>query len=263
MNHIGLRLSIKIEEMNRWYWIVVVLFFITCNEKVNEPTAQEIVDKSIAVSGGENYITNDISFRFRDIDYSAEGQTNNRILKRSFLTDSARITDIRSPKGLQRFADDNPVVLSDSMSNVYANSVNSVHYFAYLPFGLNDAAVNKTFLGKVKINTTEYYKVEVRFDQEGGGDDHTDVYVYWFNTKTFEPDYLAYQFFVDGGGQRFRKAFNERVVGGIRFVDYKNYKNTQLEYPIQSIDSLYENNALELLSEITLENINVSPGNYN
>lgn len=249
--------------MNKLYLIAVLLLFISCNEKASEPTAQEIVDKSIAVSGGENYLNTNISFRFRNIEYSAEGPVNKRMLKRSFQTDSARITDVRSPKGFQRFVNDSPVVLSDSMANVYANSVNSVHYFAYLPYGLNDAAVNKKFLGKVEIDAAEYYKIQVTFKQEGGGDDHDDIYVYWFNTKTYKPDYLAYKFFTDGGGQRFRKAINEREVSGIRFVDYQNYKNAQLDHPIQNIDELYESKALQLLSEIKLENIQVTSGNYN
>ncbi len=263
MKSIHLRIPIKIEQMNKLYLMAALLLFISCNEKASEPTAQEIVDKSIAISGGDNYLDSTISFRFRNIDYRAEGPVDKRILKRSFQTDSALITDVRSSKEFQRFANDIPVVLSDSMANVYANSVNSVHYFAYLPYGLNDAAVNKKFLGKVKLDTAEYYKIQVTFQQEGGGDDHDDVYVYWFNTKTYKPDFLAYQFFTAGGGQRFRKAFNERVVGGIRFVDYQNYKNMQLDIPIQSTDSLFESNALQLLSEIKLENIKVTSGNYN
>lgn len=249
--------------MNKWYGIVLLLFIVACNEKIKEPTAQEIIGKSIAASGGENYVTNDISFRFRDIKYTASGPASNRILTRSFQEDSSRIKDICTPKGFKRYVNDSLVVLSDSLANVYANSINSVHYFAYLPYGLNDAAVNKRYLGKVTLDTTEYYKVEITFDQEGGGEDYDDIYVYWFNSKTYKPEFLAYEFQVNGGGQRFRKAFNERVVGGIRFVDYQNFKNMQLEHPIYDIDKLYESGTLELLSEIKLEEISVNPGNYN
>jgi hypothetical protein len=249
--------------MNKWYGIVLLLFIVACNEKFKEPTAQEIIDKSIAASGGENYVTNDISFRFRDIKYTASGPASNRILTRSFQEDSLRIKDIRTPNGFKRYVNDSLVVLSDSLANVYANSINSVHYFAYLPYGLNDAAVNKRYLGKVSLDTTEYYKVEITFDQEGGGEDYDDIYVYWFNSKTYKPEFLAYEFQVNGGGQRFRRAFNERVVGGIRFVDYQNFKNMQLEHPIYDIDKLYESGKLELLSEIKLEDISVNPGNYN
>lgn len=249
--------------MNKGYWIIVLLLITACNEKTKEPTAQEIVDKSISVSGGENYVTNDIAFRFRDIDYTASGPSNKRTLTRSFHKDSARIKDVRTQKGFKRYVNDSLIVLSDSLANVYANSVNSVHYFAYLPYGLNDAAVNKKYLGKVTLDTTEYYKIEITFDQAGGGEDFDDIYVYWFNSKTYKPEFLAYEFQVDGGGQRFRKAFNQRVIGGIRFVDYQNYKNTQLENPIHNIDEMYQSGNLELLSEIKLEDITVNPGNYN
>jgi len=69
-----------------------------------------------------------------------------------------------------------------------------------------------------------YYKLKVTFDQDGGGDDFDDTYVYFFNKATFKPDYLAYDFHVNGGGMRFREAYNERYVNGIRFVDYNNMK---------------------------------------
>ena len=122
--------------------------------------------------------------------------------------------------------------LKDSIANVYANSVNSVHYFANLPYGLNDPAVNKEFLGEVAIKDKEYYKIKVTFDQKGGGKDYEDIYLYWFNKETFKPDYLAYKFYVDGGGIRFRVAYNERYLGGIRFVDYENYEASREETSI-------------------------------
>lgn len=251
------------KQMNKLYCLVALLLITACEEKTKQPTAQEIVDKSISVTGGENYVTTDISFRFRDIDYTATGPANKRKLTRSFQKDSTKIKDVRTSKDFKRYMNDSLIVVSDSMANVYANSVNSVHYFAYLPYGLNDAAVNKKYLGKVTIDTTEFHKVEVTFNQKGGGEDYDDIYVYWFNSKTYKPEYLAYEFQVDGGGQRFRKAFNERTVGGIRFVDYQNYKSIQLDNPIQDIDKLYESGKLELLSEIKLEDITVNPGNYN
>lgn len=249
--------------MNKWFLMMTVIVISACTEKTKELSAQEIVDKSIAVSGGDNYITNDISFRFRKMEYTAKGPKNERTLTRSFEQDSTRIKDVRTQNDFKRYVNDSLVVLSDSLANVYANAVNSVNYFAYLPYGLNDDAVNKRYLGTVTLNGTEYHKVEVTFNQEGGGDDFDDIYVYWFNIKTYKPEFLAYEFQVNGGGQRFRKAINERAVGGIRFVDYENYKSPYLEQSVHDIDQLYESGKLELLSEILLEEIMVNPGNYN
>ena len=128
-----------------------------------------------------------------------------------------------------------------------------------LPFGLNDKAVNKTLLGEVKIKDKDYYKVKVTFDQDMGGEDFEDVYLYWFNKQTLKPDYLAYEFHVNGGGQRFREAFNERYVDSIRFVDYNNYKPKVKGTDIMDIDSLFEADGLELLSKIELFELTVNP----
>ena len=128
---------------------------------------------------------------------------------------------------------------------------------------MNDAAVNKEFLGETEIKGADYYKIKVTFNQAGGGDDFDDTYIYWFNKETFKPDYLAYDFHVDGGGMRFREAYNERYVNGIRFVDYKNLKPKNSNATILQIDSLYTNNQLELLSKIELKNVSVNQDSYN
>jgi hypothetical protein len=249
--------------MNKWYLIFVIVLVIACKEEESEVSPQEIIDESILASGGIHYKEKNISFTFRDMMYTSTITEGKKVLTRSSKSDSVHILDIKSAKGFERYVNDSLVMVTDSMANVYSNAINSVHYFAYLPYGLNDAAVNKNYLGKVRINDVNYHKIEVTFDQEGGGDDYDDIYVYWFNMDTNKLDYLAYEFHVNGGGQRFRKAFNERTVNGIRFVDYQNFKSTRLNQSIQSIDSLYQNESLELLSEIKLEEIKVSQDSYN
>ena len=262
MNSNILRLTEKIIHMYRVLLVMILVSLLGC-EKRKTLTAQEIVDKSILVSGGENYKRSNIDFDFRDMHYSSKLENGKKILHRQIQTDTARILDRKTSSGFERYINDTLMVLADTTANKFANSVNSVHYFAYLPYGLNDRAVQKKLLGTVDIDGTEYHKVEISFQEEGGGDDYDDVYIYWFNTQTNKPDFLAYEFHVNGGGQRFREAFNERTIGGIRFVDYKNYKPKQENTSIYQIDSLYLKNGLELLSEIKLENIEVSPGSYN
>ena len=245
--------------------MIVILFgLISC--KQNEPTkisAQHIVDKSIAVSGGELYKTSDISFDFRDRKYILERIDGKKILKRIKKNDTLNLVDIKTAQGFERYVDGKLAQIPDSLANSYANSVNSVHYFAYLPYGLNDQAVIKEFLDEVVIKDKKYHKIKVTFKQENGGDDFDDVYIYWFNTKTYKPDYLAYEFHVNGGGLRFREAFNERAINGIRFVDYINLKPIKENPSIYDMDSLFEKGELEVLSKIELRNISVNLGNYN
>lgn len=244
--------------MKRIFLPLLVLLFLACKEIPKEDlTAQEIVDKSITDSGGEYYNDHNTSFLFRDKEYVSRNENGKRVFERISRLDSMTITDVKIENDFERYMNDSLVAVPDSMAVRYANSINSVHYFVRLPFGLNDGAVNKELLGKETIGEKEYYKIKVTFDKQGGGDDFEDVYLYWFDIESFKPDYLAYDFHVDGGGQRFRKAYNERYVGGIRFVDYENYKPKTKDSNILEIGKLYDEGELELLSKIEITDIEV------
>ncbi|UII79274.1 DUF6503 family protein [Flagellimonas sp. CMM7] len=245
--------------MKRFFVVALLLLSVACKEKPKTNyTAQEIVDKSIEDSGGSLYTNHGTSFMFRDRKYISESMEGKMVLKRISFLDSVVITDVKTNTDFKRYMNDTIVNISDSIANRYANSVNSVHYFARLPYGLNEKAVNKELLGEEKIKGKNYYKVKVTFDQTNGGEDFDDVYVYWYHTETFKPDYLAYDFHVNGGGQRFREAYNERYVNGIRFVDYNNYKPKKKETSVLETGSLFEKGELELLSKIELLEIEVT-----
>ncbi len=238
--------------------LILVLAFACKQQPKAEITVQEIVDKSIEDSGGRLYKDHGTLFYFRNRKYISRIVDKKKILERITFLDSNSIQDIHTNIGFTRYINDTLVDLPDSLANRYANSVNSVHYFARLPYGLNDKAVNKELLGEESIQSKAYYKVKVTFDQNGGGDDFDDVYLYWFNKETFKVDYLAYDFHVNGGGQRFRMAYNERYVNGIRFVDYENYKSKVKTIDILDIAKLFETGELELLSKIELSDIKVN-----
>lgn len=244
--------------------MLAIIALLSCRE-AREPSlsAAEIVDRAIEVAGGDRYRTSHIEFNFRGRRYLSFREGGKRILKRLTPTDSALIEDTRIGEDVfERRIGDSLVVLPDSLSRMYSNSVNSVHYFAYLPYGLDGQAVHKELLGKVSLGDREYYKIRVTFSEQGGGEDFEDVFVYWFNTETFRPDFLAYLYHTDGGGLRFREAYNDREVGGIRFSDYRNYKPREA-VPVTALDSLFVHGGLEELSVIELEDLQVSPGNYN
>lgn len=247
--------------MKHVIWIFLPVLIMGCREEkpAADLTAQEIVDRAIEVAGGDRYRERTVHFGFRDRDYVSFRENGKRVLRRITTTDTAVITDSKIGDAFQRLVNDTLQILPDTTSNRLANSVNSVHYFAYLPYGLNGRAVNKELLGKVRLEDAEYYKIRVTFDREGGGTDFEDIFIYWFNTETFRPDFLAYEYHTDGGGQRFRVAYNDRSVGGIRFQDYRNYKPL-VAAPLRAIDSLYTNGKLELLSVIELEDVRVDPG---
>lgn len=236
---------------------MMLMLFFSCTEQKEPITAKFIVDKGIAVSGGEQHATSKVRFKFRDAYYESELKQGKKLLKRITMVKGVETTDVRLGDSFQRFVNDSVVPLTDSLANGYSNSVNSVHYFSRLPYGLNDPAVHKKLLGKEAIKDVTYFKLQVTFSKDNGGDDFDDVYVYWFDVKTFKPKYLAYTFQVNGGGIRFREAVNERYVNGIRFVDYNNYRPKSPLKDVVKVGKWFEADSLELLSKIEIENIQV------
>ena len=239
------------------YLVLVCLVTIAC--KTEQPlTAQDIVDKTIESSGGDKYLNAEIAFDFRDKHYRSFRGGGKFQFEREFTDSIGTIKDVLNNDGFQRFINNERAEIPDTMAVKYTSSVNSVHYFAQLPFGLNDAAVNKSSLGEVYINDKLYYKIKVWFSQEGGGEDFEDVFIYWINKETFNADYIAYSYIEDDGiGIRFREAYNERVVNGLRFVDYNNYKSEDVAIDLLGLDQAFEDGNLKLLSKIELKNIMV------
>jgi len=236
----------------------IVSILISCKQE-NQPNAQDIINKAIEVSGGIKYEKSTISFDFRDKHYKAIRNNGIYQYERHFIDSINKIKDVLSNNGFQRFVNDELIEVADSMVPRYSRSVNSVHYFSVLPFGLNDSAVNKTLIGEVSINEETYYKIEVAFNQDGGGDDFEDVFIYWIKKKDYKVDYLAYSYEEDNNeiGFRLREAYNERYVNGIRFVDYNNYIPINKEADLLDLDKIFESNDLKLLSKIENKNITV------
>jgi hypothetical protein len=222
-------------------------------------TVQSIIDKTIQVSGVAALDDSDLIFTFRDIRYRAIRSYGNFSLIRMITEGEDWTVDSLTNTGFTRRFNYEVLDVPDSMAVRYSASVNSVHYFSVLPYGLNDLAVKKTLLEAVLIKNKMYDTVKVTFNQDGGGEDFEDVFMYWINKETSKIDYLAYSYNeVDGKGIRFREAYNERYVEGIRFVDYNNYKPKSTSISLINLPQLFKKGGLELLSKIELETITVT-----
>lgn len=225
----------------------------------SHPGAQTIIDRAIEKHGGDLYERSNIEFAFRGISYTITQDGGLYQYTRTIRDSSNIIRDTLSNDGFTRTINGERKQLPESEKSSYANSLNSVVYFALLPHGLNDSAVIKEYLGTDTVQGEPYYEIHISFKKEGGGKDYEDTFVYWIHQKDYTMDYLAYEFHVGEGGIRFRDATNERVINGIRFADYHNYKSAEENVPLQNYDTLFEEGKLEKLSEINLEHISVSP----
>ena len=103
-------------------------------------------------------------------------------------------------------------------------------YFAFLPYRLNDPGVEKLDFGIVDEKVARCTRcVSASADRvpraaiEGGETGQTsDEYMYWLDPESGEVVYFAYDFVDEPSGIRFRRAFNQRRIGGILFFDQEN-----------------------------------------
>lgn len=240
---------------------IVIIFSITlisCKSEEKALTAQEIIDKSIEVSGVDKISNSTLSFDFRDMHYVANRRDGIFRLIRIKKTEEGTREDILSNNGFKRLLNAHQIIVPDSMAVKYSESINSVHYFSVLPYGLNDGAVIKKLLEEKTIKGKDFYKIQISFRKEGGGIDYDDVFIYWIGKKDFKIGYLAYTYHVNGGGIRFREVSKEHLVNGVRFTNQNNYKPSNLDVELSTLDQLFENNQLKKVSEINLKNIEIT-----
>ncbi|MFK7921555.1 MAG: DUF6503 family protein [Bacteroidia bacterium] len=250
------------------YWIRITLSLIVlslalgCTGEKTSPAAsnqaQLIIDQAIEAHGGDRFANSKYQFEFRGKLYAWQTGEGRYLYTRSFEDSSGQIVDHLSNDGFYRTLNGERILTSHEQDSMYSNSVNSVFYFIRLPHGLNDPAANKKYLGEESNKGKKYHKIEVTFEEEGGGKDFDDIFVYWFEQNNHTLDYLAYSYATDGGGLRFRKAYNARELGGIRFQDYVNYKaELQAGRGSAELGQLYERNQLDSLSSIINESVSL------
>jgi hypothetical protein len=236
---------------------LLTFFGVSCDSRTE---AEKIVDAAIAAHGGDLYEKTAITFDFRGTNYSIFKSPEAFEYSRAFSDSTGEVVDVLNNAGFTRKVNGVLIdTLTEERFGAFSRSVNSVAYFAFLPYGLNDAAAIKTYLGETTIKGKAYRLVKVTFQAAGGGDHFEDEFLYWFGVEDSRMDYMAYSYHTDGGGVRMREVRATQEVGGIRFQDYINLKAASKETPLDSMQYLYEKGALEKLSEINLENIQTSP----
>lgn len=237
------------------FFLVVVVSAISCKQRTE---AEKIVDAAIEAHGGNTYEQVKIDFDFRNIHYTIFKSPNAYEYIREFSDSTGLVKDVLNNSGFVRTVNGVKIdTLTEERVGAFSRSVNSVAYFAFLPYGLNDPAAVKTLVGETEIKGKKYDLIRVTFQAEGGGDHYEDEFLYWFGKEDHLMHYMAYLYFTDGGGVRLREVSGVQEVGGIRFQNYLNYKPAVKETPLDQMQELYEAGSLEKLSEINLENIRV------
>lgn len=232
-------------------FICSAAILISCDS--NTPDPRSIMMETMKSHGTDLAAKGQLDFTFRGIDYSTSREGGNFNYERHLMIGADTILDRLNNSGFYRYSNDAKINLPDSLTQRYSASLNSVIYFAQLPYSLDGDAINLKYIGQDSIKGKAYHEIEVTFNAEGGGEDHEDVFVYWINQKDHLIDYLAYSYCEEECGYRFRESVNRRNINGVIIQDYNNYKSSKTDPDLSKMDDLFDADQLDLLSKIKLE----------
>ena len=245
----------------RSFLIVLAIAAIGC-EQADPTDPQHIVDKAIEAHGSSLLNNAILEFDYRGKHFVATRNNGLFSYERIYQDSTGNVREVLNNNEVFKEVNGERVDLTEKKRYSIEETLNSVVYFGFVPFFLNDPAVIKNYLGETVVENEPYHQVEITFRQENGGPDYEDRFVYWFHKDTYTLDYLAYDFHINDGGTRLRKSFNVRTIEGVRVVDYYNYSSEALPQPgtpIETYGNMLEAGSVKLLSEIKLENVTIRP----
>lgn len=199
-----------------------------------------------------------VTFGFRGRRFRLDRPGGGFSYARSYRDSLGRqVQEVLTSDTLRRRVDGRPAPLTGAERQTVRTAVNSVAYFALLPFPLADPAVQPRYAGADTVRGVPYHRVEVTFRKQGGGRDWQDRFLYWFDQRDFSMDYLAYAYGLGSSeetGTRFREAFNVRRREGVRLADYRNYTTDSLPpSALERYSRLFEADSLRLVSTVALD----------
>jgi hypothetical protein len=245
-------------------------------EREGTADAAVLIDRAIAAQGGPVLDTATVRFVFRGTRFRLSRDGTGRFHYRRVFTDTQAVDDASRDSvvrkvvegltndGVYRTVDGDTMALNDAERERVATAVNSVAYFALVPYPLDDPAVQPSYAGADTVRGVPYHRVRVAFRAEGGGADHHDRFCYWFDARDYSLDYLAYAYDLGPNdpepGTRFREAVNRRTVGGVRFADYRNYTAGEAVPPaaICTYPVYLGTDSLRLVSTVALDSVRVA-----
>ena len=222
--------------------------------QTDRDTAYTLIARAVERQGLKALDSAAVAFRFRDRAYRYQ-RVGGRFAYERVWVDTAtgeRVRDVLTNDTLVRLRDGIAEDLPEKRRRAFAGSVNSVIYFAFLPWALRDPGVAAVYEGRDTVGGRVLDRIAVTFPDAG---EHADAYRYWLTPDGRELPYLAYAH-QGSKAPRFREAFNARTVDGLAVRDYRNYTMPgKADADVATLADRFGRGELELLSVIALEEV--------
>ncbi len=243
------------------FWMIITT--PACKPKVDNKDPQYVIDQSIKAHGSKVFDQSIIEFRMGNRFYKSTRNQGQFFYERFWDSLGVTIHDALSNSGFVRQVGQGEIILDTKKIDNFSSSLRSIMYRFALPFGFNDPATVKTYLGEVILMEQPYHKIKITFRLNPN--DRTiydNEYVAWIHKTRFTMDYLAYLLNEPAEkGSRFLQATNPRKLEKLLVQDYKVFRPVQdsvLTHP-DDLDQAWAANQLIASPPIQVTQLKIRP----
>ena len=189
--------------------LALALVVAGCTDRASAPgsdsadPAARVIRDAVQVHGGDRFDRIQVELGFRGDPLTVLYDRGRfQFERRRVDAEERTVVDRIDNDGASRQVNGAPVQLTAGERATLETQVNSLVYFAFLPcrpYRLEDPAVRLRDLGDAELDDRPYRMIEVAFEQEGGGCDLDDRFVYCVHPDDHTLDFLAYRFHVGEG----------------------------------------------------------------
>lgn len=236
--------------------LLVVLGLVACASE--RPEGEALLRQARKAHGADRLEHATVEFALDGARFRVERDGERFAYARTWADRSGLVfRDVLTAEGLERTIDGRAVGLGEAARREAATALRAAVYLALLPFSLDGAAEEALVLTPDTLSGQAYERVALPLDRAAPGLDERGRLVLWIHPERHTVDYLAYRYAADGGGARFRAAYEPRTVEGVRFANHYEFSGDLLEVPVEGLGQFYERGELNFLGRVELDSVRV------
>lgn len=235
--------------------VAIILLLFSCNNE-QSLSGEDLLNRAIEVSGGDSFFHSTISFDAQGMRYTMErdGNIANFTSERQVDTTYYKAT---YRNGYQQYFV-NGVEQEESFSSrkFISSRLEGFLYLTSIPHVFNQTAVIVNRKEDVVIRNKTYQVLHITFTKLPEDDPGNEFYLY-IDPVSGYVEFRAEKLDLDGETNLLKKAYNPRIIEGIRFVDYKVFTTRDTTMLLSDYYKAYDIPNLIPIGDIEYTNIEV------
>ncbi len=244
------------QKIKLYLLIAILLCFISCLEKQNNISTEELFSKILTQYGNDHFKNSKIHFWVDDLEYEMNRDGNIIFNSVTRQVDTINYKATYKNGFIEYYINNQKLEDDQYLRKVLDLKLDAFLFLTSIPHTLTTNDVTLTKLEDTKIRKEIYYTLHAKILQEAP-DKYDEFYLY-INKQTFQIEYQAEKHALSGGRPTFKRYYNYRTIDGIGFSDYYSFGILRDTFNLEKMHVLYEYANLKEIDNTVLDSINVT-----